>query len=190
MTNGPVIEIAMNNEMKDILLVDDDAVLRTMLSELLEDHGYCVRTAPDGFVALTLIRYREPDILLSDLDMPRMSGFELLSIVRRRFPTIAVIAMSGMSMPPGIAADAFYAKGATSIFKLIGIFHSIADEGARRSQRVAAPVWVDGTAIHSGNRSMTAVTCGPFDMMAQERPSHSPFLAIPGRVTTRKNDDG
>ena len=58
-------------------------------------------------------------IILSDLNMPRMSGFEFLSLVRRRFPairySIRVIAMSGAfsgdDIPPGIAADAFYEKG-------------------------------------------------------------------------------
>ena len=50
----------------------------------------------DGLSALIEIREEVPDILLSDLNMPAMSGFELLSVVRRRFPAIYVIAMSGM----------------------------------------------------------------------------------------------
>jgi CheY-like chemotaxis protein len=70
--------------------------------------------ASDGFAALATIRNRVPDILVSDLNMPVMSGFELLSIVRRRFPAIAVIAMSGahsdMAVPSGVAADAFMPK--------------------------------------------------------------------------------
>ena len=54
--------------------------------------------AEDGFSALAEIRKEVPDILLSDLNMPRMSGFELLSVVRRRFPSIRTIAMSGAFM--------------------------------------------------------------------------------------------
>jgi CheY-like chemotaxis protein len=54
-------------------------------------------------------------IILSDLNMPRMSGCDFLSLGRRRFPAIRVIAMSGAfsgdDIPPGIAADAFYEKG-------------------------------------------------------------------------------
>ena len=77
--------------------------------------GYAVRSVPNGFSALDAIRDEIPDLLLCDLYMPGMSGFELLSIVRRRFPSVRVIAMSGafsgMAVPPGVAADAFYEKG-------------------------------------------------------------------------------
>ena len=59
-----------------------------------------------------------PDVILSDLNMPGMSGFEFLSVVRRRFPTVKVIAMSSAfavdDIPPGVAADAFYQKGKQS----------------------------------------------------------------------------
>ena len=74
-----------------------------------------MRSAEDGPSALLQIRREVPDIILSDLNMPRMSGFEFLSVVSRWFPTIRVIAMSGAfsgdDIPPGIAADAFYEKG-------------------------------------------------------------------------------
>ena len=56
-----------------------------------------------------------PEILLSDLNMPGMSGLELLSVICRRFPTIRVIALSGAfsgnQVPCGVTADAFYEKG-------------------------------------------------------------------------------
>jgi CheY-like chemotaxis protein len=79
--------------------------------------GYRVRTAVDGFSALIEISREEPEILLSDLNMPGMSGFELLAEVRRRFPAIRTIAMSGAfngsEVPSGVAADAFYEKGSS-----------------------------------------------------------------------------
>ena len=64
-------------------------------------------------------------MILSDLNMPGMSGFEFLSVIRRRFLPIPVIAMSGAfsgdEVPPGIAADAFYQKGrgVSSLLKII-----------------------------------------------------------------------
>ncbi len=105
----------MSNPKAKILIVDDEAPMRLALSTILEEFKYRVQTADDGFSALAEIRNRVPDVLISDLHMPRMSGFELLSVVRRRFPAIQVIAMSGAytsdGVPPGVAADAFYQKG-------------------------------------------------------------------------------
>ena len=78
-----------------ILVVDDDLSVRTTLTMLLEASGYEVTTAADGFEALALLQAQLPDVLLSDLNMPEMSGFELLSNVRQRFPKLSVVAMSG-----------------------------------------------------------------------------------------------
>jgi len=72
--------------MNDVVVADDNPILVSVLSEIFRECGYTVRTASDGFAALATIRDRVPDILISDLYMPRMTGFELLSIVRRRFP--------------------------------------------------------------------------------------------------------
>ena len=78
-----------------VLIVDDELSVRTSMSQLLTEVGYRARTAEDGFSALVELRKEVPDILLSDLNMPNMSGYELLSVVRRRFPAIQTIAMSG-----------------------------------------------------------------------------------------------
>jgi len=79
---------------KNILVAEDDIQLRDLLTAILTHAGYRVRVAEDGFSALMHIRADKPDIILSDLYMLGMSGFELLSVVRRRFPEVAVIAMS------------------------------------------------------------------------------------------------
>src|SRR5580698_3727451 len=71
----------MMNDRNDIVVVDDSPALLSVLSEIFKEHGYTVRKAADGFEALAVIRDREPDILVSDLNMPGMSGFELLSVV-------------------------------------------------------------------------------------------------------------
>ena len=153
----------MANELRDIVVVDDDPVLLSVLSELFKEHGYAVRIASDGFAALAVIRDRVPDILVSDLNMPRMSGFELLSVVRRRFPTIAVIAMSGahagLTVSPEIAADGFYSKGFSSVFGLLDILRDIDGQDIRQSRRTAAPMWIPGLPIHQGDFSTTAVAC-------------------------------
>ncbi len=97
-----------------LLIVDDEASIRDSLSSIFAQRGLQVRSSPDALLALEEIGREAPDILLSDLNMPGMSGFELLSKVRRNFPGIHVIAMSaaylGSEVPPGVPADAFYAK--------------------------------------------------------------------------------
>src|SRR5690348_8543179 len=97
-----------------ILVVDDEPLILETAALIFGKKGYEVRTAADGFAALVELRRAIPDIIVSDLSMPRMSGFELLSIVRRRFPHVAVIAMSGEYhgiAPHGLICDAFFWKG-------------------------------------------------------------------------------
>ncbi len=99
----------------NVLIVDDDALLRMSLFHILTVAGYTVRCLEGGRAALAEIERDAPDVLLSALNMPGLSGFELLNIVRGRFPAIQVIAMSGAyfgsAIPPGVFADAFYEKG-------------------------------------------------------------------------------
>ena len=153
----------MINEMHDVLVADDNPLLVSVLAEIFRESGYSVRTAPDGFVALAMIRDRIPDILISDLNMPRMSGFELLSIVRRRFPRIAVIAMSGAyprtTLPYGVPADAFYAKGACSVAELFDMLYAIKEDATRHSARAAAPIWVPALPIGQDDFSVMAIAC-------------------------------
>jgi CheY-like chemotaxis protein len=104
----------MSDIKTSILIVEDEESVRTSLEEVLTFFGYRTRSAADGLAALKVIREEVPEILLSDLNMPAMSGFELLSIIHRRFPAIYVIAMSGMftenQIPTGVTADAFYKR--------------------------------------------------------------------------------
>ena len=98
-----------------VLIVDDDAVFGDIASRVLEASGFQVRCAEDGFEGLSLLQAGLPDAIICDLNMPRMSGFEFLSIVRRRFPQIPVIVISGEFFEPetadGVLADAFLKVG-------------------------------------------------------------------------------
>src|ERR1035437_9672830 len=94
----------MSNTILNVLVVDVDALLRMSVLQTLTRAGYNVRSVDGGHAALSEIDRETPDLLLSDLNMPGLSGFELLSVVRRRFPAIQVIAMSeayfGDALPP------------------------------------------------------------------------------------------
>ncbi len=139
----------MSDTYKKLLIVDDEPATLILLSQIFGQMGYSVSTANDGFAALEIIRDSVPDILLSDLNMPGMSGFELLSVVRRRLPSMYVIATSGAysgkGVPHGIAADAFYEK-ATGFKFLLSLMEMAKQERVPRVRSSAAsePMWVPG----------------------------------------------
>jgi CheY-like chemotaxis protein len=126
-----------------ILIVDDNASLRVVLSIIFSREGYHVRLAEDGFSALEEIERHTPDVLLSDLNMPGMSGFELLSVVRQRFPTIRVVAMSaaffGEQLPAEVMADAFYAKGTHSLQPLLKLVALLTGSDQPKGRQPAIP---------------------------------------------------
>ena len=74
-----------------ILIVDDEANARSGLAELLREDGYVVDTAADGFKALPKLEEFKPDVVLTDLRMPGMTGLELLTRARARDPHCVVL---------------------------------------------------------------------------------------------------
>ena len=133
-----------------MLIVDDDAVFCEIAEQLFSSLGYAVRCADDGFEALAMMKEALPDVIICDLNMPRMSGFELLSIVRRRFPQIPVVAMSGEFLgtewPAGVIADAYLQKGGEhSPEVLVEKIRQLLEKSPLRANVVKtdrAPVWI------------------------------------------------
>jgi CheY-like chemotaxis protein len=138
----------MSKTQINLLIVEDEADTRYLLTQIFNLRGFAVRSAEDGFAALELIRSSLPDILLSDLNMPGMSGFELLSVVRRLYPRIHVIATSGAysgnSVPRGIAADGFHEKASAmaNLFELMEIAGQLGHTSFY-SERSPTPLWID-----------------------------------------------
>jgi CheY-like chemotaxis protein len=90
-------ETVLESAQKTILLVEDQAVVRELLANVLAESGYSVLTASDGDSALALAGTAVFDLMLTDLMMPRMSGWDLAQRVRALHPRIKVIFMSGSS---------------------------------------------------------------------------------------------
>lgn len=83
-----------------VLVVDDSVTVRKVTSRLLERHGMNVLTAKDGVDAMLLLKERVPDVMLLDIEMPRMDGFEVLGHVRadeqlKELPIIMITSRSG-----------------------------------------------------------------------------------------------
>ena len=130
-----------------LLVIDDESLSRDLLQGSLSAKGYEVGIAKDGFAALAQMRGALTDLIVSDLKMPNMSGFEFLSIARRRFPQIPTIAVSGEFHPPidplGVLADAFLPKPFRLEELLAKIAELLRDAPPRPAiKRDRAPVWV------------------------------------------------
>jgi DNA-binding response OmpR family regulator len=81
--------------MASILIIDDDESLRTMAAYVLRHVGHTVIEAGNGKVGLELFNKGKADLVITDMVMPEMEGFEVLAEVRKRQPPVKVIAMSG-----------------------------------------------------------------------------------------------
>jgi CheY-like chemotaxis protein len=143
-----------------ILFVDDEKNIRQTGKALLESQGYEIQVAEDGFDALNHLSQSLPDILITDLRMPNMSGFELLSVVRKRFPQIGVIAVSAEFFPTGatgaLLADAFIPKSQSPsemFAKIITLLEQAPIRPSTRGSETAA-VW-----IPRSKKDYVVVTC-------------------------------
>jgi CheY-like chemotaxis protein len=88
--------------MTTILIADDEPHVIRVLKVTLEREGYTVHTAPNGEAALARIREQQPDLLLSDIQMPRLSGEQLCARIAaefpgRRFPIVVMTSMTFVS---------------------------------------------------------------------------------------------
>jgi len=111
-----------------VLLVDDDPSIRGLLSMRLERAGFEVRQAEDGIDGLVKIGAELPKVIISDLEMPRMSGIEFITVVRRRFPAIPVIALSGSipsEFPAGAKPNVWFEKGTLQVDSLLQAIHDL-----------------------------------------------------------------
>lgn len=132
-----------------ILFVDDEASVRNTGAAVLESAGYEVLTAEDGFDGLNSLDQALPDLIISDLRMPKMSGFEFLAVVRSRFPQIPTIALSGEyvtdNVPDGLLADTFFQKGNYSIPDFLNTVKQLVSKAPVRpvhGKRNYSPIWI------------------------------------------------
>ncbi|MEP0821762.1 MAG: response regulator [Ignavibacterium sp.] len=80
-----------------ILVVDDEEALRTVLSAELEGEGYQVSTAADGDEAIKIIGSEQFHLVLLDIKMPNVDGFEVLKYVKQHQPSTKVIMLTGFA---------------------------------------------------------------------------------------------
>ena len=144
MSDAGRLEHSMASSRGRLLIVDDERSHREIISNIMESEGYEVLTAQDGLDALNRLVEPLPNAIISDLNMPRMSGFEFLAVVRQNFPQLPVIAMSGEfeghELPTGVLADAYLPKGGYTFDQLRTTIRKLASAPPRRPRSAAVGI--------------------------------------------------
>jgi len=84
-------------EKSRVLVVDDEDTLRTVLSQELKGEGYEVDAAADGRIAIDTLKVKQFDLVLLDIKMPNMNGFEVLRYIKQNHPNLKVIMLTGFA---------------------------------------------------------------------------------------------
>ena len=143
-----------------VLLVDDDSSIRDLLSMQLETVGLQAIHAEDGIDGLAKLRETLPKVIICDLQMPRMTGFEFIEVVRRRFPTIPIVVLAG-SIPTefsgSIKPDCWFEKSMLQFPEFLQIVSYLA---RKTPDHVDLPQPVRGPVrIRPGGSSNLHLTC-------------------------------
>ena len=85
---------SLRKDNKKILIVDDDETILHLLRKFFFERGFHVLTARDGFVAMERLKAENPDLVLTDLNMRRLSGGDLIKRIRQRTKDISIFIMT------------------------------------------------------------------------------------------------
>jgi DNA-binding response OmpR family regulator len=97
--------------MTKILVIDDDALVRTTLARVLRDAGYEIATAEDGVRGMAIFHSEQPDLVITDIIMPEQEGIQTITEMRKARSDAKIIAISGS----GRFSDADFLKMARSL---------------------------------------------------------------------------
>jgi len=84
--------------MAKVLIAEDERVMRFMITDFLENFDIEVLQAENGLDAYVLWKNENPDLLLTDINMPKMNGIDLLKKVKEKNPDFPVIVMTGVNV--------------------------------------------------------------------------------------------
>jgi DNA-binding response OmpR family regulator len=102
---------SLGKNRKNILIVDDDETLLHLLKRSFLREGFEVVVAKDGVEAMERLKAESPDIVLTDLNMPSLSGFKLIQFIRKNLKDAAIIVMTAYPEKwNGSAVEAFFLK--------------------------------------------------------------------------------
>jgi len=172
---------------KKILVVDDKKELRTLLEQYLSQEGFAVVTAGDGQQALFAARQEKPDLIILDLMMPEMGGYEFLRIYSREADTPTIILTAKLEendkvLGLELGADDYITKP-FSMRELAARVRAV----LRRAEKATVEQDILRAADITLDRSGRAVTVGvkPVDLTPSEFDLLATMMAAPGRAFSR-----
>jgi two-component system, chemotaxis family, sensor kinase CheA len=120
-------------DIRRVLVVEDSVTSRALLQTILERAGFLVRTAVDGMEALAMLKEHEFDMVVSDVDMPRMNGFTLTEKIRAdaRISALPVVLVTSLDSPADqkhgitVGADAYIRKTSFEKNRLLEVIHGL-----------------------------------------------------------------
>jgi two-component system chemotaxis sensor kinase CheA len=132
----PATRSLSSEDIRKILVVEDSVTSRTLLQTILERAGYQVRTAVDGMEALAMLKEHEFDMVVSDVDMPRLSGFSLTEKIRAdaRLSALPVVLVTSLDSAEDqkhgitVGADAYIRKTSFEKNQLLDVIHNLLEK--------------------------------------------------------------
>ena len=85
---------------RKILLIDDDRIVRDSIATYLEDSGYAVLEAEDGQKGFEVFLQERPDLVITDIVMPYVSGVGIITVIKEKLPKVPVIAITAYGRNP------------------------------------------------------------------------------------------
>ena len=173
-----------------ILVVDDHSNVRTLVREYLGDLGYRVVTAADGAEALAAVSRERVDLILLDIMMPNVDGFEFLHVYRREHHVPIIMLTARLAEADKVAALELGADDyLTKPFGMQELVARIRAVLRRASPQAAAPgaemLRLDDLALDRGTHSVT-VSGQPVSLTPSEFALLEMLLEAPGRVFPRE----
>ncbi|MFZ2488974.1 MAG: response regulator transcription factor [Anaerolineae bacterium] len=172
---------------KTILVVDDKSSVRILLRDYLTEKGYRVTTAENGRMALFAARHDKPDLILLDIMMPEMDGYQFIHAFRKEAQTPIILLTAKLEEKDKVLGLELGADD--YITKPYGLSELLARVRAvlRRSEKQMEPVEVlraGGVALDQGSRTVT-VQNRPVELTPTEFDLLATLMAAPGRAFNR-----
>src|SRR6185312_13196191 len=132
--------------MAKLMLVEDDNNLREIYEARLQAEGYTIVSASDGEEALVVAKAEKPDLIISDVMMPKISGFEMLDILRNTegLKDVKVIMLTALGQTDDqqrahkLGADRYLVKSQVTLEDIVKVAHDLLDNQSAAAVQPAA----------------------------------------------------